>query len=80
MAILRGFIRIFYINNKLKPEIFNNKKSLKTKIFFSVMAKSSNWEILTKNLVTFMGLRMKTLKHFWGSLKRVQEKSVLRGE
>ena len=52
MAILRGFIRIFY--NKLKSEIFNNKKSLKAKIFFSV-------KILTKNLVTFMGLRMKNL-------------------
>ena len=28
-------------------------KSLKTKIIFSVITKNSNWEILTKNLVTF---------------------------
>ena len=28
-------------------------KSLKKKIIFSVITKNSNWEILTKNLVTF---------------------------
>ena len=39
--------------NKLKSEIFNDKKSLWTKIFFSVITKNSDWEILTKNLVTF---------------------------
>ena len=39
----------FRIKNKLKSEIFNDKKSLKAKIFFSVITKSSNWEILTKN-------------------------------
>ena len=31
--------------------MFNNKKSLQTKLFFSVIAKNSNWEILSKNLV-----------------------------
>ena len=45
----------FYIKHKLKCEIFNDKKSLKTKIFSSVITKflCHNWEILTKNLVTF---------------------------
>ena len=28
-------------------------KSLKTRIFFSVIAKNLNWKTLTKNLVTF---------------------------
>ena len=37
----------------VKSEIFNAKKSLKPKIFFSVITKNSNWEILTKNLITF---------------------------
>ena len=32
--------------------MFNDKKSLKTYFFFSVINKNSNWEILTKNLVT----------------------------
>ena len=35
-------------------------------MFFSVITKNLNWEILTKNLVTFlkdgMGLRMKNFK------------------
>ena len=44
----------FYIKNKLQSKIFNNKKRFKTKMFFSVIAKNSNWEILTKNLVTFI--------------------------
>ena len=54
----------FYIKNKLKSEIFTNKKvkifsqqnhifPLNAKIFFSVITNNSNWEILTKNLVTF---------------------------
>ena len=30
-------------------EIFNDKKSLQAKIFFSVITKNSNWEISTKN-------------------------------
>ena len=40
-------------HNKLKPEIFNDKKSLEAKIFFFVITKNLNWEILPKNLVTF---------------------------
>ena len=43
----------FHIKNKLKSEIFNYKKSLQATIFFSVMTKNSNWDILSKNLVTF---------------------------
>ena len=34
--------------------MFDDKKSLQTKIFFSVITKTSNWEILTKNLVTLV--------------------------
>ena len=43
----------FYIKNKLKSQIFNNKKSLSSKMFFSVTTKNLIEEILTKNLVTF---------------------------
>ena len=43
----------FYIKHKLKSVIFNDKKSLWTKMFFSVITKNLNWEILLKNLVTF---------------------------
>ena len=43
----------FHIKNKLKSEIFNDRKSLLAKIFSSVKTKDSNWEILPKNLVTF---------------------------
>ena len=42
----------FYIENKLKSEIFNDKKVNK-KRFFSAITKNLNWVILTKNLVTF---------------------------
>ena len=40
-------------HNKLKPQIFNDKKSLWAKIFFFVITKNSNWEVLPKTLVTF---------------------------
>ena len=43
----------FSHKNKLKSEMFDDKKSLQAKMFFSVITKSSNWEILPKNLVTF---------------------------
>ena len=42
----------FCIKNKVKSEIFNDKKSLQAKIFFSAITKNSNWEILPKNLIT----------------------------
>ena len=39
----------------MKSEILNDKKSLQTKMFFchNVITQSLNWEILTKNLVSF---------------------------
>ena len=43
----------FYIKNKLKSEIFNDKKGLETKMFLSVVTKNLNWAISTKSLVTF---------------------------
>ena len=42
----------FHMKNKLKSEIFNDKKVYQQK-YFSVINKNSNCEILTKNLVTF---------------------------
>ena len=47
--------------------MLNDKKKLINKNFFSVKNKNLNWEIITKNLVTFkllkdeMKLRMKNL-------------------
>ena len=41
----------FYIENKLKSEISNDKKVNKKKVF--VITKNLNWVILTKKLVTF---------------------------
>ena len=42
-------------------------------MFFSFITKNSNWEILTKHLITFKrqdgGLRTKDLNIFWGLLK-----------
>ena len=43
----------FYIRNNVKSEIFNDKKGLQSKIFFSFITKNINWEILSKNLVSF---------------------------
>ena len=66
----------FFHKNKLKSEIFNDKKSLETKLFFSVIIKNSNCEILTKNLVTLkdkMGLRMKTI-NIWGFTEKFRFK------
>ena len=36
----------FSPKNKVKSGIFNDKKSLQGKIFFSAITKNSNWEIL----------------------------------
>ena len=52
VTFLRGDCN-FYIENKLKSEIFNDKKFWKTKMFFCVITKNSSWDILSKNLVTF---------------------------
>ena len=43
-------------------------------MFFSVITKNSNWEILTKNLVTFKrydGGKDEKLYYFGGSLKNL---------
>ena len=42
-----------FTHKKLKSEIFNNKKSLQAKIFFSVITNNSNQGISPKDLVTF---------------------------
>ena len=50
-------------------------------MFFSVITKNSNWEILTKNLVTFKrwdGVKDEKLQYFWGSLKNVIFRGVSR--
>ena len=53
----------FYRKNKLKYEIFNNNKKFIKKMFFSVITKDLHWEILSKNIRTFLkdenGLKMK---------------------
>ena len=75
----------FYIENKLKSEIFNNKKSLLTKMFFSAFL---NCDILTKNLVTFKrrnGVKDEKFEYYGGSLENlvfkwgVHEKPINRG-
>ena len=38
----------FYIKTKLKSERLIDEKSLQAKMFFSVITKNLNWEILTK--------------------------------
>ena len=41
------------MKNKLKTELFKDKKSLQIKMLFFVITKNLNWEILTKNLISF---------------------------
>ena len=52
ISIFRGGLQVI---RELKSEIFNDKKSLYTKMFFSVITKNLHLEILAKNLVTFKG-------------------------
>ena len=54
----------FYIKNKLKSQIFNDKKSLSAKMFFSVTTINLNWKILTKNLATFKDGMKLGMKNF----------------
>ena len=49
----QGVCRFCKEKTKLKSEIFNDKKGLKTKMYLSLITKNLNWEISTKNLVTF---------------------------
>ena len=47
----------FYIKSKLKSEILKYltiKQVYKEKMFFSVLITNLNWEIFTKQLVTFI--------------------------
>ena len=53
--------------------MFNDKKFIK-KMFFSVIYKNLNWEILTKNLVTFKkweGVKDEKFQHYGDSLKNL---------
>ena len=50
-----GKDRSFYIKNKLKSEILNDKKNYKPKCL-SAIIKNLDCQILTKNLVTFKRL------------------------
>ena len=52
VAFFRGGVQ-FSQKNTLKSEIFNDKKSLLAKTFFSVVTKNSNQEISPKNLVIY---------------------------
>ena len=54
-----------FSHKKLKSEIFNDKKSLQAKIFFSVITKNSDWEVLPKNLVTFKVLCYLQSEKIW---------------
>ena len=66
----RGFS--FYKKNKLKTELFKDKKSLQIKMLFFVITKNLNWEILTKNLISFKrwdGDKYEKFEYYRGSVK-----------
>ena len=56
-------------------------------MFFSVITKNLNWDIVSKNVVTFTrwdGVKDKKFWYYWGSLKNsilggVREKPIYRG-
>ena len=61
------------MKNKLKPEILNGKEIYKL-MFFSVMTKNLNWEISTKNLVTFKrwdGVNDENFLNYWSTLRNL---------
>ena len=75
----------FYIKNKLKSEIFDDKKK------FSVITKNLNWAILTKNLVIFKrwdGVKDENTLIIWGFTEKphfkggggVHKNPIYRGE
>ena len=54
------------MKNKLKSEMFNDKKCLQTKMLLTVIPNNLNWKTLIKNLVTLkdrMGLRVKNFNN-----------------
>ena len=53
VTFFRGGGCNFHIK-KLKSEVFNDKKSLLAKIFFSAITKNSHWTILPNNLVSYL--------------------------
>ena len=58
-----GRDRSWYVKNKLKSGILNDEKNYKPKCL-SAITKNLNWQILTKNLVTFKrsdGLKMENV-------------------
>ena len=63
------------------------KNSLKTKMFFSAITKNLNWQVLTKNLVTFKrwdGVKDDKFQYYGSSLKnhifkRCHKKPIYRG-
>ena len=62
----------FYMKNKSRSGIFNGKKKLWIKFFFSFMTKNLNWEISTKNLAIFKrwdGVNDKKFQYYGSSLK-----------
>ena len=61
----------FFIKSKLKSKIFNDKKLHQQK-YFSDITKNLNWEILTKNSVTFniMGVSLRKSNILWGDSRK----------
>ena len=52
VTFFRGWGGLQVLDKKIKSGLFNDKKSL-NKNACSVVTKNPNWEIFTKNLVTF---------------------------
>ena len=60
------------MKNKLKSEIFNDKKKFINKNVFSIITTNLTWEILTKSIVTFKrwdGIKDEKFSYYGGSLK-----------
>ena len=69
------------MKNKLKSKICDGKKKFK-KMFFPVMTKNLNWEISTKNLVTFKRwdrVNDKKFQYYGSSLKNPIFRGLGRG-
>ena len=62
------------------------KKVYEQKMFFSLITKNVNWEILTKNLVTFKrwvkrwdGAKDENFQYYGGTLKKKEGGSIFEG-
>ena len=76
VTFFQGWWGSFCIKNKLKSEIYNDKKSIyiKNKNVFPFITKNLNWEILTQNWVNFKrldGVKDEKFKYYRGSLKNL---------